>query len=47
MTIIRKHQSGGWMLPLFSIGCLLAALALFVTELLGLIANGATDCPPT
>ena len=40
MTIIRKHQSGGWMLPLFSIGCLLAALALFVTELLAYSQRG-------
>ena len=34
MTLARKRQSGGWMLPLLSIGCLLAALALFVAELL-------------
>lgn len=34
MTIARKRQSGGFMLPLISTGCLIAALTLFVAELL-------------
>lgn len=34
MTLARRQRSSGWLLPLFSTGCLLAALALFVSELL-------------